>query len=175
MNILIIVDVQNDFLPGGALAVPQGGEIVLPIFKLAKDFDLVVATRDWHPYNHMSFEDSGGSWPRHCVRGTWGSTLNSLIDEVADVIISKGAEADREAYSAFEGTRLGLLVSNPYRAHKITVCGLAADYCVPATALGALDYSRKVTVPLHAIRGVSKTTTDAAIDKMVQAGVKIID
>ena len=106
---LVIVDFQNDFTPGGALAVPHGDEIADRINALAAsgDFELVVATRDWHPADHNSFAEQGGPWPVHCVAGTQGAQLHpALVQLPIDVIVDKGQAVDTDGYSGFEGTDL---------------------------------------------------------------------
>lgn len=175
MNILIVIDVQRDFLPGGNLGITGGNEVIIPIQNLAHKFDLVIATRDFHPSNHMSFKDFGGIWPSHCVKGMPGAALAPNIDRLADVVISKGTKVDREAYSGFQGTSLGKLINNPYKMDKVTVVGLAIDYCVKETALDALKFSAKVTVDLNACRGISDETTEQAIVEMREAGIKVIN
>src|SRR5215210_6428211 len=137
---LVIVDFQNDFTPGGALAVREGDEIAGRIDELARSgqFGLVVATRDWHPADHRSFAEQGGPWPPHCVQGTPGAELHPAIDRSKiDHVVDAGFEPALEGYSGFEETDLSkLLRDNDVSA--VTVVGLATDYCVRATALDAL-------------------------------------
>ena len=136
---LIIVDFQNDFTPGGALAVPDGDQISQRINELAamSEYDLVVATRDWHPPDHGSFERHGGPWPPHCVAGTPGAELHpALARECIDVVIDKGQDRDTEGYSAFDGTHLERILRDR-GIDEVTICGLATDYCVKNTALDA--------------------------------------
>src|SRR5919202_1788302 len=107
---LVIVDFQNDFTPGGALAVPDGDQVAERLNALAAsgDYDLVVATRDWHPPDHGSFSKRGGPWPVHCVAGTPGAELHPALDEShVDVIVDKGTDPQTEGYSGFEVTTLG--------------------------------------------------------------------
>jgi len=108
---LIVVDVQNDFLPGGSLAVPQGDQVIAPLNRMIQRFveaeSPVVVTRDWHPRNHCSFKDQGGVWPPHCVAGTVGAEFSSELRLPEEVkIVSKATSPDAEAYSGFEGTEL---------------------------------------------------------------------
>src|SRR5436309_1851879 len=111
MDALIIVDVQNDFCPGGALAVPEGDAVVEPINRMAADAELVIATRDWHPADHSSFAAQGGPWPEHCVEGTPGAQLHAGLDrERIDVVVDKGRDRSTEGYSGFEGTNLASLL-----------------------------------------------------------------
>lgn len=150
---LLVVDVQNDFLPGGALAIKNGDEVVLPIVGIAPTVDLVIASRDWHPENHSSFEAYGGIWPSHCVADTHGGALHPEIEQIANRIIDKGCDANKEAYSAFEGTDL----HEQLQAEEIDalfVAGLATDYCVKASALDAAQLGYNVILIENACRGV---------------------
>jgi nicotinamidase/pyrazinamidase len=160
---LLIVDFQNDFTPGGALAVPQGDEVAGRINALAAsgDYELVVATRDWHPADHGSFAAQGGPWPEHCVADTPGAQLHPALDQsLVDVVVDKGQDASTEGYSGFEGTRLGELLRS--RAiTQVTVVGLATDYCVKNTALDALREGFQVTVDATAVRGVEVAPGDS--------------
>jgi nicotinamidase/pyrazinamidase len=171
---LIIVDVQQDFLPGGALGVPEGDEVVAPLLVAAEDADLVVATRDRHPADHSSFAAQGGIWPPHCVDGTPGYELDPQVAQAADFIIDKATERDVDAYSGFDGTDLA------ERLHKagvtrVQVGGLATDYCVKATALDALTAGFDVEVLAFAARGVdvNRGDSDRALEAMQAAGAKI--
>src|SRR4051794_23540945 len=134
---LVIVDVQNDFLPGGSLAVAGGDEVIPPINHLianavARDVH-VFATRDWHPPNHCSFRDRGGPWPPHCVAGTVGSEFAPSLDLPRNTtIVSKGYDPERDAYSGFDGTDLDLRL-NSLGIRRLYICGLATDYCVLET------------------------------------------
>lgn len=140
---LLVVDLQPDFMPGGALAVAGGGEIVEPILDLMDRFDTVVATQDWHPKGHSSF---ASTWPEHCVQGTHGATLPDRLEARADLILRKGANPAVDSYSAFHenygpgGGRastglMGFLLERVVR--RVFVCGLARDYCVLWSALDA--------------------------------------
>jgi nicotinamidase/pyrazinamidase len=174
---LIIVDFQNDFTPGGALAVTDGDRIAPRVNELAADprFDLVVATRDWHPANHGSFEEQGGPWPVHCVQGTHGAELHASLDRAAvDVIVDKGTDPDTEGYSGFEGTTLGELLRER-GIDRVTVVGLATDYCVKNTALDALRQGLDVTVDSEGVRGVDVAPGDAdrALDELRDAGATV--
>src|SRR5437868_5965033 len=134
---LLIIDFQNDFCPGGALAVDGGDEIADRINELitSRRYDLVVATRDWHPANHASFAEQGGPWPPHCVQGTPGAELHPSLDRSKiDYVVDVGSGQADEGYSGFEKSRLAeILRSNDIDA--VTVVGLATDYCVKATTL----------------------------------------
>ena len=161
---LIIVDFQNDFCPGGALAVPEGDEIAGRLNALAAsgDYGLVVATRDWHPPDHGSFAEQGGPWPVHCVAGTPGAELHPALDrEPIDELVDKGQDPGTEGYSGFEATRLAELLRE-HGVDQVTVTGLATDYCVKNTALDALREGFAVTVDSGATRGVEVEAGDSA-------------
>ena len=145
---LVIVDFQNDFTPGGALAVAEGDAIAGHLNELAADprFELVVATRDWHPPDHGSFAEQGGPWPAHCVAGTPGAELHPALDAAqVDVIVDKGQNSDTEGYSGFDETGLERLLRER-GIDRLTIVGLATDYCVKNTALDALRHGFEVTV-----------------------------
>ena len=166
---LIVVDVQRDFCPGGALAVPRGDEVVPVINRLFVLTDwLTVATRDWHPADHCSFKTQGGIWPPHCVAGTNGAGFHPALDQAhIRHVVSKAVTRDAEVYSGFHGTDLAaLLASRGIR--RAFVCGLATDYCVKATALDARRAGLGVVVIEDAIRGVEVKPGDCrkAIDEM---------
>lgn len=161
---LVIVDFQNDFTPGGALAVRDGDAIAGRVNELAGsgDFDLVVATRDWHPPDHGSFAEQGGPWPPHCVQDTEGAQLHDSLDRSrVDVVVDKGQDADSDGYSGFEGTNLAELLRGR-GVERVTVVGLATDYCVKNTALDALRQGFDVVVDSAAVRGVEVESGDSA-------------
>ncbi len=177
MRALIVVDVQNDFCPGGALAVPDGDAVVEPINRLAAGSPFVVATRDWHPADHSSFAEQGGPWPVHCVAGTPGAELHAGIDrDCIDVVIDKGQARDREGYSGFEGTELERLLRE-HDVDAVDVAGLALDYCVKATALEARRAGFEVTVHRGAARPVEVQDGDGerAVAELRAAGVEVVD
>lgn len=171
---LIIVDVQNDFIPGGALPVPRGDEVVDRVNELIDGgrFDLVVATRDWHPPDHGSFEAQGGPWPPHCVQRTEGAEIHAGIPrERIDAVIDKGVEPQLEGYSAFEGTGLEDLL-HQHDIDRVTLVGLATDYCVKHTALDALGAGFAVTLDRAGVRGIDAQAGDAerALEEIANAG-----
>ena len=170
---LIIVDFQNDFTPGGALAVEDGDAIAPRVEELAAsgDFDLVVATRDWHPPDHGSFAEQGGPWPPHCVQGTPGAELR--VGDY-DVLIDKGVGVEDEGYSAFEKTDLERILRER-GIDELTVVGLATDYCVKNTALGAARLGFRVTVDPEGVRPVEVEPGDGerALAEMREAGVTV--
>ena len=177
-NALVIVDFQNDFTPpSGALAVPDGDQIAGRVDQLARsgDFDLVVATRDWHPPDHDSFAERGGPWPPHCVQGTEGAELHPSLDRsLVDVVVDKGQDRHTEGYSAFEETQLADLLRER-GVDRLTVVGLATDYCVKNTALDALRSGFAVTVDSSAVRGVEVEPGDSerALEQVRAAGASI--
>jgi nicotinamidase/pyrazinamidase len=171
---LIIVDFQNDFTPGGALAVPDGDVIAERVNELAASgrFDLVLATRDWHPPDHGSFEEQGGPWPVHCVQDSEGAQLHPKLDQSkVDVVIDKGQDPGTEGYSGFEGTELAKLLRDR-DIDRVTVVGLATDYCVKNTALDALREGLEVTLDSDAVRGVDVNDGDSerALEEVRSAG-----
>jgi len=163
---LIAVDVQNDFLPGGALAVPGGEAVVQPLNAWLADFAghgcATFASRDWHPADHCSFAARGGPWPVHCVAGTRGAAFAAGLRLPAGcVVVDKGTHADREAYSAFAGTALAAELA-AVGARRLWIGGLATDYCVAATARDALALGLAVVVLIDAVRAVEVTAGDGA-------------
>jgi nicotinamidase/pyrazinamidase len=174
---LIIVDVQNDFCPGGALPVPKGDEVVDPINSIIPLFSFVVATQDWHPNNHISFRDRGGPWPPHCVAGTWGAELHPrLRAEGISEFVKKGDDPDKEAYSGFDGTGLADILRSK-GVERVFVCGLATDYCVKATALDAIRNGFKTYVVVDAVRAVDVNPGDGerALEEMRMAGAILLN
>lgn len=155
---LLIVDVQNDFLPGGQLAVPAGNEVIAPLRALARRFlDRglpVFATRDWHPADHCSFRPQGGPWPPHCVAGTRGAAFPATLALPPEaVVVSKAQTADAEAYSGFTGTDLAAQIE-AHGVRRLVVGGLATDYCVAATVRDARAHGFDVVVVTDAVRAV---------------------
>jgi nicotinamidase/pyrazinamidase len=172
MDALLIIDFQNDFTPGGALAVAGGDEIAAPLDLLLDQFDLVIATRDWHPADHSSFS---GVWPVHCVQGTPGAELHPSLDRAkVDVVVDKGQDAASEGYSAFQDTGLAELLRSR-GVDRLYVAGLATDYCVKHTVLDALREHFDVVVIEDAIRGVDAKSGDSerAVEEMKAAGAEL--
>jgi nicotinamidase/pyrazinamidase len=173
---VIVVDIQNDFLPGGSLAVPQGDEII-PVFyfylEAAKAKDLpVFATRDWHPLKHCSFKAQGGLWPSHCVADSEGARFfPGLSLPFSAVIISKGTDIDKDAYSGFEGTDLDEKLRSVNIA-RLFIGGLATDYCVLSTVRDALKRGYQVFLLQDAIRAVNVQPEDGrkAEEEMTRLG-----
>ena len=176
---LIVVDVQNDFCPGGALAVAHGDEVVTPLNKLIRDFldrgELVYESRDWHPATTKHFEKDGGTWPVHCVQHTSGAAFHpALIRDPRIKVVSKGL-GDTDCYSAFDETDLEEQLKNQ-GVQEIWVGGLATDYCVKSTVLGAREKGFKVKAVKDAMRGVNLKPGDdeRAIEEMRAAGAEIV-
>jgi nicotinamidase/pyrazinamidase len=177
---LIVVDVQNDFCPGGSLAVANGDEVVAPLNKLITEFldrgEPVFKTRDWHPEKAKHFAVYGGTWPIHCVQGTPGAEFHAdLIDDPRITIISKGTTESADGYSGFDGTNLARLLHEKDVA-EVWVGGLATDYCVKHTVLDALREGFKVKALADAMRAVNLNPNDGrqAIEEMKAAGAEII-
>jgi nicotinamidase/pyrazinamidase len=175
---LVIIDYQNDFAaPDGALSVAGGEEIAERINELARSggYDLVVATRDWHPPDHNSFKEQGGIWPVHCVQGSPGAELHPALEHgEVDIVFDKGQDQKTDGYSAFETPELAEYLRDR-EIDNITVVGLATDYCVKNTALDALRDGFAVRVDSGAVRGVDVNAGDAerALDEMRDAGAQI--
>jgi len=174
---LIIVDVQNDFCPGGALPVPEGDQVIpvlndyIKIFKKATG---VFATRDWHPPNHVSFKAQGGPWPPHCVQNTKGAKFHpDLILPSGTIIVSKAMNPLKENYSGFEGVELSNTLQKQ-GVQRIFVGGLATEYCVKNTVLDALKLGFEAVLLSDATAGINLKPGDAAkaIDKMAKSGAE---
>ena len=173
---LIVVDVQNDFCPGGALAVPEGDQVIEPLHRLADQVDVVVATRDWHPPDHHSFEPHGGPWPVHCVRRTEGAELHPALDRRRiDKVVDAGAVAGTEGFDKFEDTDLEEYLRGA-GVDRVHVGGLALDYCVMQTALSARRHGFDTVVHLDATRAVEVEPGDGerTIEELRAAGVELV-
>jgi nicotinamidase/pyrazinamidase len=184
---LIIVDVQNDFCPGGALAVSGGDEVVPVLNRAIERFTKaglpIFATRDWHPEKTNHFKAYGGIWPVHCVQGTRGAEFHAGLELGKDtVVVSAGMVPDEDGYSGFQardpsGARLAELLQRK-GVERIIVGGLATDYCVKHTVLDGLKEGFKVLLLADAIRAVNLKPHDGelAIAEMIRAGaVKVLD
>ena len=177
---LIVVDVQNDFCPGGALAVAHGDEVIAPLNRLIEEFlergEPVFKSRDWHPEKTKHFAVYGGTWPVHCVQNTKGAEFHpDLIDDMHIRVVSKGL-GDEDSYSAFDGTDLALQLRR-LGVEEVWVGGLATDYCVKQTVLDALKEGFKVQALKDAMRPVEVKAGDGekAIAEMQNAGAEIQD
>lgn len=190
---LIIVDVQNDFLPGGALAISGGDQITLPINQLMDEVDFIVATQDFHPKGHVSFASTHNQavgskvgeqslWPDHCIQGSYGALLSSSLNlKKIDVVIQKGMDKEIDSYSAFfdnarkSQTQLDSILKKR-EIRRLLVAGLATDYCVKYTVLDALDLGYEVFLSLDAICAVNAYPGEGekAMQEMQKKGAKII-
>jgi nicotinamidase/pyrazinamidase len=177
---LIVVDVQNDFCPGGSLAVADGTAVVPPLNKLMKEFldrgEPVFKTRDWHPARTKHFEVYGGTWPVHCVQDTPGAEFHpDLIDDPRIAIVSKGIDESADGYSGFDGTNLAQILREQ-GVEEVWVGGLATDYCVKHTVLDALREGFTVKALAGAMRPVNVNPGDGkeAIEEMRNAGAEIV-
>jgi nicotinamidase/pyrazinamidase len=196
-DVLILIDIQNDFMPGGALAVPNGNEIREPVSQLVDLFDNIVLTQDRHPVDHVSFASNHEGklpfdvidlhygpqvlWPDHCVEGTWGAFLDisHKIEKKAQLTIRKGFRRDVDSYSAFfENDKTTMTGLNGYlkdrNIDRVFLAGLALDYCVAYSALDAAALGFDTFVIEEACRGISPETVASQIDAMKAAGVKIL-
>jgi nicotinamidase/pyrazinamidase len=174
----LLVDIQNDLCPGGSLAVKDGEKVCGPVNRLMREFKLVIATQDWHPRGHCSFKEQGGLWPEHCVQGTRGAELYPAIDRhAADLIFRKGEQAERDAYSAFEGRdEKNRLLHRVLKRHKVStlcVAGLATDVCVRTTVLDALELGYQVIVVTDAIRAVDESAGTKALEEISKKGARL--
>ncbi|MBF0479309.1 MAG: bifunctional nicotinamidase/pyrazinamidase [Candidatus Omnitrophica bacterium] len=198
MKALIVVDVQNDFCPGGALAVKDGDKIIPIINKILPRFDVVVATQDWHPKNHKSFASNHPGknigevislngltqvlWPDHCVQGSAGAALRQDLDSKnIQRIFQKGLDPNIDSYSGFfdngniKDTGLHDYLKKQ-GVEEVFVVGLATDYCVKFTALDAVNLGYKTSLIVDACKGVDLTAGDVkyAIDEMQKAGIAVV-
>ena len=178
---LIVVDVQNDFLPGGALAVNDADAVIPVLNEWIRIFTSktlpIFATRDWHPAGHCSFVENRGQWPKHCVAESPGARFAEGLELRDDVtIVHKGTDNEKEAYSGFEGTALAEQL-HAIGVKRIFVGGLATDYCVLNTVNDALANGFDVVLLTHAIRAVDVNPGDGdrAIESMLERGAKIHD
>jgi len=175
---LIVVDMQNDFCPGGALPVPEGDQVVpalndyIRIFKKANA--AIFATRDWHPPNHVSFKAQGGPWPPHCIQDTEGARFHPDLKLPSEAtVVSKAMDPQKEAYSGFDGTELADKLKTQ-GATRVFVGGLATDYCVKNTVLDARKLGFDAVLLLDANRGINVKPDDVAkaISEMMRSGAE---
>ncbi|SKB84125.1 nicotinamidase/pyrazinamidase [Parapedobacter luteus] len=197
MRALIIVDIQHDFLPGGALAVPRGNEIVPLVNRIQQDFDVVVATQDWHPAGHKSFASAHPGrnpfesidlegleqtlWPDHCVQDTAGAQLSDALDtRRVEAIFRKGTELSIDSYSGFfdNGKRKNTGLAGYLHDKGVTdvaVCGLAADYCVYFTAMDALQLGFGTSIVADAVRPIDEAGYIAKQATFLEHGGRLLD
>jgi nicotinamidase/pyrazinamidase len=178
---LVLVDIQNDFCPGGALAVAEGDKTVGVANSLMPHFPLIVSTQDWHPINHVSFKERGGPWPPHCVQGTQGAELHPALNRTRIAhYFFKASSVDKDAYSEFEGKdEKGRSLDEVLRSYDVTrlyVVGLATDYCVRATVLDGVSLGYQLYVCTDGVRAVNVDPLDGekALEEMSSAGVHLV-
>jgi nicotinamidase/pyrazinamidase len=169
---LIVVDVQNDFLPGGSLAVPAGNEIIPVLNRYIALFHAqglpIFATRDWHPPDHCSFRRQGGPWPPHCIAGTAGAAFPTSLQLTSGThIISKAAMPDKDAYSGFDDTQLDALLRS-VAALRVFIGGVAAEYCVLNTVKDALRYGYVTFVLEDAVRAIDTDLNHGRADAQMR-------
>lgn len=177
---LIVADMQNDFLPGGSLAVAGGNEIIPLLNRYLAYFAAhqlpVFATRDWHPPDHCSFQPQGGPWPPHCIAGSAGAAFSASLKLPAGThIISKATARETEAYSGFRGTRFNELLQSLH-VHRIFIGGLATEYCVRNTVNDALRLGYTAFILADAIQAINLQPQDGqhALQEMIHLGASPI-
>ena len=174
MKALLVNDVQNDFCPGGTLAVPDGDHIVPVINNLMNHFDLILASRDWHPEESRHFE----YWPRHCVKDTKGADYHDDLNTAKiNLELFKGTENVDDGYSAFEATNMNLLqVLRDNDVTELYVTGIATEFCIRATVLEALKNDIRTFVITDAVKGIAAKPEDPekALEEMKQAGATLV-
>jgi nicotinamidase/pyrazinamidase len=175
MKALLIVDLQNDFLPGGALPAPDGNKIIPVVNSLMEDFHFVIASKDWHPAETVHFDN----WPVHCVKGSLGSKFpTTLKSKNIDLVLRKGTQDTDDGYSAFEATNVNLAeILREREVSELYVCGLTTEYCVKETVLDAIRNGFKTFVIKNATEAVKAHPGDAekAWEEMYESGAVIID
>lgn len=182
---LLVVDVQNDFSPGGALAVPEGDKIIPKTNKYIKLFVKkklpIFATRDWHPVRTRHFKDFGGTWPAHCIQNSRGAQFHPKLQLPKEaILLYKGMDPAKDAYSAFQAEDArGINLTHLLKIMKINelyIGGLATDYCVRFSAREALKSGFKVKILIDAVKGVdlSPDDSDKAIKEIVKLGGKLV-
>lgn len=174
---LILVDLQNDFLEGGALGAPNSNSILSAVNRyvtLFEDEQLpIIATRDWHPPNHISFIMRGGKWPPHCIMGTHGAEFPKELKLPRQArIVSKASDPERDAYSGFDGTDLneGL---NSLNVRDLFICGIATEYCVKSTVMDALRNGFRTVLLVDAVAAINNSDGEEAIREMQRNGCKL--
>lgn len=198
MNALIIIDVQNDFCPGGKLAVPNGDEVISPINAIIPLFDYVIQTQDWHPEDHLSFASNHDGklptdivrlsygeqilWPDHCIQGTEGAQFHpDLNTDSTHLTIRKGFRKEIDSYSAFtendKTTKTGLDgFFTSLEIDRLFFCGLATDFCVKWSALDAIEYNFETYLISDAVRGIDiENSINLAMKEMKETGVHSIN
>ena len=180
MKALLVVDIQNDFCPGGSLAVKDGDAVIGPANRLIESFTAagrpIIFTRDWHPADHASFKDFGGIWPVHCVADTRGAAFHDeLLIPGNSLIISKADNPEKDSYSGFEGTDLDEELKK-LNVDEVIITGLATDYCVKNTVLDALKLGYRTFIIGECMRAVNVNPDDGrnAVKEMIEAGAEML-
>lgn len=180
---LLVVDIQNDFLPGGSLGVPQGDQVISPIKHLIsesqKGHATIIASRDWHPANHISFHEQGGPWPAHCVQNTHGAEFHQDLKYPENtIVVSKATKSDSDAYSAFHAeTENGIplpIILEEHNIQRIIICGLCLDYCVKASSLDLIKAGYETLVVLNATKAIDAEDGLETIRLLTSFGVQFI-
>jgi nicotinamidase/pyrazinamidase len=175
VNALLIIDLQQDFLPGGALPTPEGYHIIPVINRIMKGFDLVLASKDWHPPDTVHFDH----WPPHCVKDSEGAEFpEDFFDQQIEQLFLKGTGQKDDGYSAFEATNVDLkYYLNKHGVHRLFLAGLTTEYCVKATAMEAIRNNYHTIIVKDAVAAVEANPGDGkkAIKEMESAGVIITD
>ena len=176
---LIVVDMQDDFMPWGRLSVPGADGIIPRINYYLKIFSSkglpVFATRDWHPENHISFDVNGGRWPVHCVQWSRGADFAEGLELPPDTfIINKGDRPELEAYSGFQGTVLNELLKER-GVRRVFVCGVATEFCVKNTCIGALNLGYTVFVLKDGVKGLAEDSEEEAIRELLRLGAIVLE
>ena len=196
MKTLVLVDIQNDFLKGGSLAVPEGEKIIKPINKIIKEYDLVIATKDWHPKNHISFASNHTDkkigdiinvngvdqvlWPDHCIQNSYGSDFPVQLDiSKLTKVVYKGSDANIDSYSGFfdNGHFRSTGLSDYLKSkdvYKIDYVGLATDYCLKYTAIDSVSEGFKTRVLINCIKGIEEKGCELALNEMKSKGIELI-
>ncbi len=196
MKTLVLVDIQNDFLKGGSLAVPEGEKIIKPINEIIKEYDLVIATKDWHPKNHISFASNHPDkkigdiinvhgldqvlWPDHCIQNSYGSDFPEQLNISKLVkVVYKGSDANIDSYSGFfdNGHFRSTGLSDYLKSKNVTridYVGLATDYCLKYTAIDSVSEGFKTRVLVDCIMGIDKKGCELALNEMKSKGVELI-
>ena len=196
MKTLVLVDIQNDFLKGGSLAVPEGEKIIKPINKIIKEYDLVIATKDWHPKNHISFASNHSDkkigdiinvngvdqvlWPDHCIQNSYGSDFPVQLDiSKLTKVVYKGSDANIDSYSGFfdNGHFRSTGLSDYLKSkdvYKIDYVGLATDYCLKYTAIDSVSEGFKTRVLINCIKGIEEKGCELALNEMKSKGIELI-
>ncbi|MCS7111621.1 MAG: nicotinamidase [Ignisphaera sp.] len=174
IDALIVVDMQNDFMPGGALPVENALTIIPTINEYLKIFNdsaaVIVATRDWHPPNHISFNTRGGPWPPHCIQGSKGAEFHPLLKLPSSaIVVSKAIDENREAYSGFDSTELESVLRRR-GVKRVFVCGVATEYCVRATAIDAMKLGFQTHILIDAIKGIDRVRSEEVMNELLNCG-----